>query len=86
MDVQGVKTLNAGFIQQKKQQFPYWQLEVIFKLSNENAPRAYQAAVVRNIHPAQTAGEKDTLVVAYAQKEAFQKSLVSDLMTHLRFE
>lgn len=86
VEVQGVKTLRSGVITQHKKEFPYWQLEVQFKLSNENAPRAYQAAVVRNIRPAQLKGEKDTLLVGYAQKEAFQKELVADLMNHLRFE
>jgi hypothetical protein len=86
VDVQGVKTLHSGVITQHKQVFPYWQLEVQFKLSNETAPRAYQAAVVRNIRPAQADSGKDTLLVGYAQKEAFQKELVADLMNQLRFE
>jgi len=85
VDVQGVKTLNAGVIRQKKRQLPYWQLEVQFKLSNEQAPRAYQAAVVRNLDPTPKNKDEDTLVVGYAQKEAFQKELVADLMNHLRF-
>jgi hypothetical protein len=86
VDVQGVKTLKSGTIQQKKKTYPYWQLEVQFKLSNESVPRAYDAAIIRNIQPEQTKSGKDTLLVGYAQKEAFQKELVADLMSNLRFE
>jgi len=85
VDVQNVKTIKSGVIQQKKQSFPYWQLEVQFKLSNETAPRAYEAAIIRNIEPSAADSAKETLLVGYAQKEAFQKELVADLMTHLRF-
>ena len=86
VEVQDVKTLKSGMIQQKKKNLPYWQLEVKFKLSNEDAPRSYQAAVIRNLGPQSAKDDKDTLVVGYAQKEAFQKELLSDLMNHLRFE
>ncbi len=90
VNVQGVKTLDAGLIQHLQEQYPYWQLEVQFKLSNESSPRAYQAGVIRHIQAGQpdsgTGSGKDTLVVGYAQKEAFQKDLLLDLMTHLQFE
>ena len=90
VDVQGVKTLNSGLIKHHQKQYPYWQLEVQFKLSNESSPRAYQAAVVRHVQFSQADGApdngKDTLVVGYAQKEAFQKDLLPDLMTHLQFD
>ena len=86
VDVQGVRTLKSGIIHQKAKTFPYWQLEVQFKLSNESAPRAYDAAIIRNVQPEQVKSGKDTLLVGYAQKEAFQKELVADLMSNLRFE
>lgn len=87
VDVQTVKTLKSGVITQKRQKVPYWQLEVQFKLSNESAPRAYEVAIIRNLPPGQSEkSAKDTLLVGYAQKEAFQKELVADLMSNLRFE
>jgi hypothetical protein len=87
VDVQTVRTIKSGVIQQKRQKLPYWQLEVKFQLSNENAPRAYEAAVVRNFRPEEKRDSaKETLLVGYAQKEAFQQELVVDLMNNLRFE
>ncbi|MCE3234692.1 MAG: hypothetical protein K0Q50_872 [Vampirovibrio sp.] len=86
VEIQNVKTLNAGVINKNKQALPYWQLEVRFKLSNEDAPRYYQAGVVRNARSEDQPDGRDTLVVGYAQKEAFQKELVADLMNHLSFE
>jgi hypothetical protein len=88
VEVQSIKTLSAGVITRQKQRLPYWQLEVQFKLSNESEPRFYEAGVVRTGTTVQNgpSGELDTLVVGYAQKEAFQKELVADLMNHLSFE
>lgn len=86
VEIQNVKTLNAGIIKKNKQSLPYWQLEVRFKLSNESEPRYYQAGVVRNARSENKQDGQDTLVVGYAQKEAFQKDLVADLMNHLSFE
>lgn len=91
VEVQGVKTLASGEIAYQKQHVPYWQLEVQFKLSNESESRFYEAGVVRNVREqgatqAGPQGQLDTLVVGYAQKEAFQKELVADLMDHLSFE
>jgi hypothetical protein len=87
VDVQAVKTVKSGVITQQQKRLPYWQLEVKFQLSNEDTPRAYEAAVVRNIRPEEKAGSaKETLLVGYAQKEAFQQELVVDLMNNLRFE
>jgi hypothetical protein len=89
VEVQGVKTLESSTMMHHKKQVPYWQLEVKFKLSNESEPRFYEAGVVRNIGEqpdASSPNQFDTLVVGYAQKEAFQKELVADLMDHLSFE
>ena len=86
VEIQNVKTLHAGVIQKDKQALPYWQLEVRFKLSNESEPRYYEAGVVRNARVEEPRDGRDTLVVGYAQKEAFQKELVADLMNHLSFE
>ncbi len=86
VEIQSVRTLNAGTLQRNRQAFPYWQLEVRFKLSNESEPRYYEAGVVRNARQEATEDGTDTLVVGYAQKEAFQKELVADLMKHLSFE
>lgn len=47
VEVQNIKTLGSGMIQQDHQRLPYWQLEVQFKLSNESQPRYYQVGVVR---------------------------------------
>lgn len=87
VDVQAVKTVKSGVISQQRKRLPYWQLEVRFQLSNEDAPRAYEAVVVRNFRPEeQTDSAKETLLVGYAQKEAFQQELVVDLMNNLRYE
>jgi hypothetical protein len=91
VEVQNIRTLSSGVIQQEDQKFPYWQLEVQFKLSNESEPRYYEAGVIRHVHDEMAHSDEgeealDTLVVGYAQREAFQKELLADLMNHLSFE
>jgi hypothetical protein len=84
VDIQDVKTLESGTLQQKNQELPYWQIEIQFKLSNEAQPRYYNAGVVRQTH--RDNGPTEALVVGYAQKEAYQPELVADLLEHLNFE
>lgn len=87
IEVQQLKTLSRSQIQQGSNGLPYWHLEIRFKLSNESSSRFYQVGVVRHAKsPFSSPAGKDTLLVGYAQKEAFQKALLSDLMTHLRVE
>lgn len=82
VDIQNVKTLEAGTIRQTNQELPYWQIEIQFKLSNENQPRFYNAGVIRQSNRDET----EALVVGYAQKEAYQPELVADLLDHLNFD
>lgn len=82
VDVQTVKTLKTGSIERDGRQLPYWQVEVRFKLSNEDQPRAYSAGVIR--HGGR--GDNDTLIVGYAQKEAFEQALLADVLNHLDFQ
>jgi hypothetical protein len=85
VDIQDVKTLKSGTIKQKSKELPYWQIEIQFKLSNEDQPRYYNAGVIRQ--PSQnTTSMTEALVVGYAQKEAYQPQLVADLLDHLHFE
>jgi hypothetical protein len=86
IEIQGLKTLNTGFIQNNQKNLPYWQIEIRFKLSNEPNSRFYQAGVLRNADGSQSESGKDTLLVGYAQKEAFQSPLMSDLLNQLTFE
>ncbi|WP_373531194.1 hypothetical protein [Vampirovibrio sp.] len=86
IEIQDLKTLNAGFIQNNQHQLPYWQIEIRFKLSNEPNSRFYQAGVLRNADGSHSESGKDTLLVGYAQKEAFQKPLMNDLLNQLIFE
>lgn len=90
VEIQDLKTLNAGSIRRDNRELPYWQMEIRFKLSNEPYSRYYQAGVVRDAVAGTgqtgTHGGTDTLLVGYAQKEAFQKNLIADLMSELTFE
>lgn len=86
VEIQDLKTLQAGAIQQDKKQLPYWHLEIRFKLSNEPNSRYYQAGIIRNVVPPLHHAGQETLLIGYAQKEAFQKQLISDLMDKLIFE
>ncbi len=90
VEIQALKTTSAGTIVQGNRNLPYWQVEIRFKLSNEMDSRYYQAGVIRNANdqrvPTQSGEQPDTLVVGYAQKEAFQKPLMADLISNLRFE
>jgi hypothetical protein len=85
IEVQDVRTLKTGFIQQGKQQLPYWNIQIQFQLSNENQPRYYQASVVRYPKPNGKKDSNETVVVGYAAKGAFQQNLVADLLQHLEF-
>lgn len=86
IEIQELKTLNTGFIQNHQKNLPYWQIEIRFKLSNEPNSRFYQAGVLRNADGSHSESGKDTLLVGYAQKEAFQNPLMSDLLNQLSFE
>lgn len=86
VEIQGLKTLQNGVIQQDNKQLPYWQLEIRFKLSNEPNSRYYQAGIVRNAESGVLPVGQEVLLIGYAQKEAFQKQLLSDLMDQLLFE
>lgn len=84
LDIQNVKTLESGTLQQNSEELPYWQVEIQFKLSNESQPRYYNAGVIRQSH--RENGPTEALVVGYAQKEAYQPELLADLLEHLNFE
>jgi hypothetical protein len=86
IEIQELKTLNAGFIRNNEKKLPYWQVEIRFKLSNEPNSRFYQAGVLRNADGSHSKSTTDSLLVGYAQKEAFQKPLMSDLLSQLTFE
>jgi hypothetical protein len=87
IEVQELRTLSQGKIEDGNSGLPYWHLEIRFKLSNEPNSRYYQAGIVRHANgQSLKASDKDTLLVGYAQKEAFQKALIADLMTQLSFE
>ncbi len=87
IEVQELRTLSQGKIEDGNSVLPYWHLEIRFKLSNEPNSRYYQAGIVRHANgQSLKASDKDTLLVGYAQKEAFQKALIADLMTQLSFE
>ncbi len=87
VEVQELRTLSQGDIEDGTGKLPYWHLEIRFKLSNEPNSRYYQAGIVRHANgQSLKASDKDTLLVGYAQKEAFQKALIADLMTQLSFE
>lgn len=84
VDIQDIKTLKSGILKQAGQELPYWQIEIRFKLSNEQVPRYYSAGVVRQLHLG-TQPDKESLVVGYAQKGAYQSELVADLLDNLHF-
>lgn len=86
VEIQELRTLSAGKISHEGKKLPYWQMEIRFKLSNEPNSRYYQAGVIRNADGGLSGKGKDTLLVGYAQKEAFQKRLMADLMSQLTFE
>ena len=85
IDIQRVQTLKSGTLKKNGQQLPFWQIEICFKLSNEAAPRFYSVGIVRQIQSTEPNNKTEALVVEYAQKEAYQPELVTDLMDHLRF-
>jgi hypothetical protein len=94
VEIQKIRTLKPEMLPHQTRKLPYWQVEVQFKLSNESAPRYYEAGIIRNARTAEPATDsesasasgKDTLVIGYAQKEAFQKDLVSDLLGSIEFD
>ncbi len=86
VEIQSLKTLQHGTVERNKSTLPYWQLEIRFKLSNEPNSRYYQAGVIRNADTQTSSTGQETLLIGYAQKEAFQKQLITDLMDKLTFE
>lgn len=84
VDVQNVTTQKTRLLKRGNEKLPYWQVRVQFKLSNEQSPRYYSAGVIRKIGHPQDQGS-ESLVVGYAQTEAYQPELVADLMGHLEF-
>jgi hypothetical protein len=95
VEIQNIRTLQAGRLPHARRSLPYWQVEVKLKLSNEDQPRYYEAGIVRHARDAtseprtsqanDTPSRLDTLVVGYAPKDTFQKELVADLMNQLDF-
>lgn len=90
VEIQRIRTVGERHLVYARHSLPYWQLDVQLKLSNESSPRYYQAGLIRIgekpsvfdfFHPA----SKDTLVVGYAPRDAFQKDLLIDLLRHLDF-
>jgi hypothetical protein len=90
VEIQQIRAIGERHLVYARHILPYWQLEVKFKLSNESSPRYYQTGIIRIgekpnafdfFHPA----SKDTLVVGYAPRDAFQKDLLLDLLRHLDF-
>lgn len=95
VEIQNIRTLQAGHLPHAQRSVPYWQIEVKFKLSSEEQSRYYEAGIVRHVRDAISASRAarpgdaspglDTLVVGYAPKDTFQKDLVIDLMNQLDF-
>lgn len=83
IEVQEIRSIQSGTIERDGQTLPYWQLQVRFKLGNEPESRVYEAGVVRNVRGPE--GSQDTLVVSYAQKEAFDPKLLNNVLALLSF-
>jgi hypothetical protein len=86
VEIQEVKTIQKDVLKLDGRELPYWRLQVRFKLSNESEPRYYEAIVARNARGETEPSASDALVVAYAQREAFQQELLADLIKNLHFE
>lgn len=88
LEIQRVRTIGRGTIHQDHETFPYWQIEVKFRLSNESEPRYYNAGIVRDIRGKQDIRNThmETLLIGYAQRGAFQKDLLPDLLSHIHFD
>jgi hypothetical protein len=71
---------------ERKQSRPYWQLRLRFQLSTETLPRYYQVGILRSqAHfKAATSSQKESILIAYAPQNTYQKSLILDLLKYLQ--
>ena len=84
VEIQEIHATQQGTVEYEGKQLPYWQVQVQFKLGQEAESRSYEGGIIRNADGNDKGA--DTVVVAYAQKGAFRKELLPELMQHLSFE